>query len=148
MILPEIKVKVSFDKKVKKSELVAVKSSIDAVPFIRELFDADTFDWTESVVMLLLNRANKIIGYYKINGGGTTSCIIDTKVVMTVALNGCAHAIIFAHNHPSGNTQPSDADRNITNKIVAAGKILDITVLDHIIVTDESYYSFADNGLI
>ena len=146
MNIPEIKISLSFDKKVKKSELRTITGVESCVDILREVFNKDTFDWTEEVVMLCLNRANKVVGFYKISSGGLSSSIVDPRVIFTIALNCAANSIILSHNHPSGNTTPSAQDREITKKIKEAGKMLDISLLDHIILTDDNYYSFMEDG--
>jgi len=98
--------------------------------------------------MLCLNRSNKVLGYFKISSGGVTGTICDPKIVFSVALNVMASGIIIMHNHPSGNLRPSPADIMLTKKLKEAGTLLDIHVLDHLIVTDESYYSFMDEGTL
>lgn len=145
MKIPEIKISFKIDS-VKKSELTKVVSSNDGYEVLKQIFDADTINWVEEAIILCLNRANKVVGFYKLASGGTSSVIMDTKVIYTVALNSGASAIIVAHNHPSGQLFPSDADRRVTKKLIDAGVIMDIPLLDHIIVTDEGYYSFADKG--
>jgi DNA repair protein RadC len=146
MNIPEIKISLSFDKKVKKSELRTITGAESCVDVLREVFNKDTFDWTEEVVMLCLNRANKVVGFYKVSSGGLSSCILDPRVIFTIALNCGATSIILSHNHPSGNTTPSVQDKDITKKIKEAGKLLDIGLLDHIILTDDNYYSFMEEG--
>jgi DNA repair protein RadC len=148
MNIPEIKISLSFDKKVKKSELRTITGAESCVDVLREVFNKDTFDWTEEVVMLCLNRANKVVGFYKVSSGGLSSCILDPRVIFTIALNCGATSIILSHNHPSGNTTPSVQDKDITKKIKEAGKLLDIGLLDHIILTDDSYYSFMEEGIL
>jgi DNA repair protein RadC len=146
MIIPEITIKVNFDKKVKKTELVQITSSDSVVKVLRKVFNADTFDWTEEFILLCLNRQNTVVGFYKVSSGGISGTIADPRVIFTTALNCLATSIIIAHNHPSGNLQPSQADKEITTKIKEAGKMLDIRLLDHIILTDTGYYSFMDEG--
>lgn len=146
--IPEIKMTLSFDKKIKRSELVYLTNSEQTANILRDIFNKDTFNWTEEVAMLCMNRANAVVGFYKVSSGGMTAAVIDSRVVFTVALNCGATNIILAHNHPSGNKQPSSADREITKRIKEAGALLDIKVLDHIILTDDSYYSFNDEGEI
>jgi len=146
MNIPEIKISLSFDKKVKKSELRTITGVENCVEILREVFNKDTFDWTEEVVMLCLNRANKVVGFYKVSSGGLSSTILDPRVIFTVALNCGANSIILSHNHPSGNTTPSVQDKEVTKKIKEAGKLLDISLLDHVILTDENYYSFMEDG--
>ena len=113
---------------------------------LRGLFDSDTFMWKEEVVMLCLNRANKVLGYYKVSTGGASSTIIDPRVVYTTALKCSACNIILAHNHPSGNTSPSEDDIRMTKKLFMAGELLDIVLLDHIILTDKSHFSMKEEG--
>jgi DNA repair protein RadC len=110
------------------------------------MFNKDTFDWTEEMILLCLNRANKPIGYYKVSTGGVAGTICDAKVIYTIALNATATSIILSHNHPSGNLTPSEADKKVTKQIKAAGELLEIKLLDHLILTDEGFYSFADEG--
>lgn len=145
MKIPEIKISFKIDK-VKKSEMIQIASSKDGYDVLRQIFDADTIDWLEESIVLCLNRANKVVGFYKLSAGGMNGVIMDTKVVFTVALNCGASSIVVAHNHPSGKLYPSEADIRITQNLKNAGEIMDIPLLDHIIVTDEGYYSFADAG--
>ena len=143
--IPNIKVKVTWDKKVKISEVVQITSSQSAVDILRTIFSKDTFGWTEEMILLCMNRANKPIAYYKISSGGISGTICDPKVVFTLALGTTSSGIIIAHNHPSGNLNPSSADNDITQKIKKGGQLLDIKLLDHIILTEDGYYSYADN---
>jgi DNA repair protein RadC len=89
-----------------------------------------------------------VIGYYKLASGGTTSCVVDAKMIYTIALNSTASSIILAHNHPSGSLKPSEPDKALTNKLIEAGKLLDIALLDHLIITNDSHFSMADEGVI
>ncbi|OFY20135.1 MAG: hypothetical protein A2W98_12375 [Bacteroidetes bacterium GWF2_33_38] len=102
----------------------------------------------EEFWILLLNRSNKIIEKIKISQGGISGTVIDTRVIMKYAIEGSASSLILCHNHPSGNISPSENDKQVTDKIKKAADIFDIKILDHIIVTDSNYYSFADEGLI
>jgi DNA repair protein RadC len=102
----------------------------------------------EEFWITLLNRSNKIIERIKISQGGISGTITDVRIILKIALEKLASAIILCHNHPSGNPKPSEADISITQKIKESGKLMDINLLDHIIVTDGNYYSFADEGLI
>jgi len=96
----------------------------------------------------LLNRANHVTDIFKISQGGTAGTVMDVKIIMKRALEKLAHGILISHNHPSGNNKPSDADRQITHKLRDAAKLFDITLLDHIIVANKQYYSFADEGML
>jgi len=107
----------------------------------------------EEFKILLLNRANRVIGCYEVSSGGTCGTVADPKVIFAVALKCCATSIILAHNHPSGNLKPSQADILLSQKLKAGGRLLEIEVLDHIILSpeinsDKPYYSFADEGLM
>lgn len=102
----------------------------------------------EEFWIILMNRSNKIIDRLKISQGGISGTVTDVRLILRTALEKLASSIILCHNHPSGNQQPSDADIVITQKVKESGKLMDIALLDHIIVTDGSYYSFADEGFI
>jgi DNA repair protein RadC len=140
--LPELKIKV----KATKGDEFYIKNSEDMVNVLRSIFNADTLLWTEEFILVCLNRANKVIGYYKVGAGGFSGVVCDVRVIMTMALQSSASSLIVAHNHPSGNLKPSDNDKSMTDKINGACKMLDINLLDHIILTEDSYYSFAEEG--
>jgi len=143
--LPELTIK--FKKGEHKS--VKIKSSQDAADVFKNYFDADTIDYEESVVAIYLNNAGNTVGWFKVSSGGINSCLVDVRKIMVVALQIGASSLILSHNHPSGQLIPSNADKAITKKIKEAGKFLDVTLLDHIIITSENgYFSFADKGLI
>ena len=100
----------------------------------------------EEFWILLLNRANRIIEKKKISQGGVSGTVIDVKVILKHAIENLSSSLILCHNHPSGNKTPSNADNTITRKLVEAGDIMDIKILDHIIIADTAYYSYADEG--
>jgi DNA repair protein RadC len=102
----------------------------------------------EEFWILFLNRANMIISKQPVSSGGMAGTVVDPKIIFKAALDHKASSIILCHNHPSGNTQPSEADIKLTKNIISAGKVLEISVLDHIIVTQNSFYSFADEGMM
>jgi DNA repair protein RadC len=102
----------------------------------------------EEFFVILLNRANEIIRSKQISVGGLSGTVADGKVIFKSALDFGAHGIILVHNHPSGQLKPSDADRNLTKKMVEFGNYIDLPVLDHLIFADNGYFSFADSGLI
>lgn len=102
----------------------------------------------EEFWILLLNRANRVISRYKVSQGGVSGTVIDVRLIMKTGIEKLASAIVLCHNHPSGNLQPSEADEQITQKLKEAGKLMDIPILDHIIVTDNAYFSFADEGIL
>lgn len=102
----------------------------------------------EEFWVLYLNRGNRILGKERISSGGLSSTTVETKFIIKNALNRLATSIILVHNHPSGNLKPSQSDIDLTNKIKQAGKLLDIITFDHVIVSHEGYFSFADEGMI
>ncbi len=102
----------------------------------------------EEVWVLLLNRANKVLKKIQVSKGGVTGTVVDVRMIMKEAIDSLASAMILCHNHPSGNSNPSGDDDNITRKLKEAGKIMEIQLLDHIIVCDHSYYSYLDRGRI
>ena len=102
----------------------------------------------EEFWLLMLNRANRVLGKFKVSQGGLSGTVIDTRIILKKALDNLASSIIVCHNHPSGNKQPSDADVKITEKLKKASEMLEIKMLDHVIIADKSYFSFADEGLV
>lgn len=102
----------------------------------------------EEFWVILLNRANRVLSKHLISKGGQSGTIADPKIIFNIALLNRAAAMMLAHNHPSGNPKPSDADKELTQKLVAGAKLLDMQVLDHLILTDKSYFSFADEGIL
>ena len=102
----------------------------------------------EEFWVMLLNRSNKIINKNKISQGGVAGTVIDVKIILKKAIEKLASSVILCHNHPSGNIEPSDADIGITRKLKEAAEIMDIKLLDHIIVADNSYFSFLDEGIL
>lgn len=125
-----------------------ISGSKDIYQFLLDhVFDPDTIGYRESFKVLLLNNANKIIGYTTIADGGLTATVVDLRVLMQTALVTNSTAIICTHNHPNGRKLPSLQDDTLTKRIQEACKVLDIRLLDHIIVTPEDgYYSYCDEG--
>ena len=122
-----------------------VTTSENASNVIRQFY-FDDINIYESFFILLLNRANNTTGFAKISQGGTAGTVVDIKIIAKYAVDSLSPNVIICHNHPSGNKQPSDADLNITRKIKDALLLLDIKLIDHIIITENDFYSFADNG--
>lgn len=122
-----------------------ISSSIDAYNYLKpNLLDLDH----EQFWVLFLNRANKILKPEMISAGGVSGTVVDAKLIFKKALEVLASSIVLAHNHPSGNRQPSEQDIKLTKKLKSAGLTLDIPVLDHIIFTDEGYFSFSDESML
>jgi DNA repair protein RadC len=146
MGLPEFKISLRY--KGRKSEIESVKSPSDAARVCRLCFDESKIDWVEEMIIIALNQSYKVLGFYKISSGGITGTVADPRVIFQFALLSNATSLLIAHNHPSGNLQPSNADDRLTEKIVEGAKCFDITIVDHIILTDESFYSYKDNNKI
>jgi len=126
---------------------VQVTSSEKSADFIRQFYQDDIAIY-ESFFLLLLNRQCQTIGYAKISQGGITGTVVDVRIIAKYAVDSLATSIILAHNHPSGNLQPSEQDILLTNKVKDAMKLFDINVLDHVILTEDDFYSFADKGIL
>lgn len=128
------------------SELPKVVTSGDVYGVLKDVFPS--LDYREYFYILCLNRNNKVLGFCQISAGGLNGTVADVRMIMQTALKSNSTSVILSHCHPSGNLVPSEADKDLTKKIREAGKVLDIAVLDHLIITSESYFSFADEGLI
>ncbi len=139
-------ISIKYEPNFKMSELPKVSSSKDAYVILSGNWEEMVY--RESFKIILLNRGNKALGISTISKGGISGTVADPKIIFQIAIKANASSIILAHNHPSGNMKYSTQDLALTKKITAAGKTLDVAVLDHIILTDSGYYSFADNGLI
>jgi DNA repair protein RadC len=137
--LPEFTI--SLKQKHSPEKLFQISTPRDAAYAARFCFQADDIDWKESFIVIALNRANNVMGFYKVSTGGVTSTVADPRVILQFALLSNACNLILAHNHPSRNSKPSYADEILTDKIKTAASYLDITVLDHIIVTANECYS-------
>jgi DNA repair protein RadC len=123
--------------------LPKVTSSRDAFEIFHSLIGDLPY---EEFWMLILSKANKVLKKVRISEGGVSGTVVDPKKIYKIALDNHSSSLILGHNHPSGNIQPSEADQKITKKIKECGILLDIAVLDHIIVGNEQYYSFSDEG--
>lgn len=133
---------------VKASEMPKVISANEAAKLFMENWDADKLEFVEQFKVMFLNRGNSVLGISTISTGGTTATLVDAKLVFAAALKVNASCIILAHNHPSGNPKPSNADIKLTKKLKKAGEILNIPVMDHIIVTAEGFFSFQNEGVL
>lgn len=134
--------------KVKAADRPQIKSSNDAFKVLTTHW-SDLIEFQEEFNILLLNRANKVLGIYNVSKGSNCGTVVDAKLVFTAALKANASSIILAHNHPSGNLQPSQQDIDLTYKLKKCGEVLDITIFDHLILTPEDgYYSFADESMM
>lgn len=138
---------VVYSNSVSPSERQKIVNSKSAFEIFENIWN-DQINIYESVYLLLLNRANKVLGYRCISTGGVSGTVVDPKAIYQAALLTNASSVILAHNHPSGNLNPSDADVKLTEKLKAAGYFLDIAFIDHLILADGQYHSFADEGKI
>ncbi|MFK7980143.1 MAG: RadC family protein [Saprospiraceae bacterium] len=140
-------IELTYKSKVKASDRPQIVSSKNA-------FDILLFNWSDQIEVveefniLLLNQANRVIGFFNVSKGGKASTVVDAKVVFAAALKGNAVSLICAHNHPSYNLTPSLQDIALTKKLVEGAKLLDLRIFDHLIITPVDYYSFADEGKI
>jgi DNA repair protein RadC len=122
-----------------------IENSQDAYEYIRQFYFDDINIW-ESFFLLLLNSRKNTIGYAKISQGGATSTIVDLRFIAKYVADTSATSIIIAHNHPSGDRKPSVNDIKVTEKVKGMMVYFDCVLLDHIILTEDSFYSFADMG--
>ena len=141
-------VKLSYKTTVKASERPQVNTSLDVHRVLKSNWNYEIIEFIEEFKILLLNRANRVIGIVPISVGGTSGTIADPKVIFVSALKMNAASIILAHNHPSGNLKPSHSDIELTRKLKNAGQFLDLPVIEHIILSKDAYFSFADEGLM
>jgi DNA repair protein RadC len=141
-------VELVYKSKVKASERPVITSSSDAVKVLRILWEEGKMDLVEQFKVLFLNRANKVIAVYNVSTGGVTGTVADPRLIFAAALKINACSMILSHNHPSGSLKPSRADEEMTQKIKHGAVYFDIKVLDHVILSSESYFSFADEGLL
>ncbi|HQW94272.1 MAG TPA: JAB domain-containing protein [Saprospiraceae bacterium] len=125
-----------------------VTTSSAAYDILLQCWDMNKIELLEQFAILLLDRSKNCLGVSYVSTGSVSACIVDPKVIFATALNARASSLILAHNHPSGNLTPSKADEFLTNKLLQGGYILDISVVDHLIVTPRSYYSFSDDGAL
>ena len=128
---------------------VKITSASEAVAFSREHFySQDVIEYVEKFFVIFIDRSNQIYAWKCMSEGGLSGTVADPRTIFQAALLCHATSVLFLHNHPSSNVQPSISDINLTKKLCEAGKVLEITVLDHIIVTVEGFYSFAEEGMM
>ena len=144
MKISEIRVSYSNSNKKKPK----VNNSKESYQIILNCWDKNTIELQEEFKILLLNRANQVLGIYSMSKGGVSGTIVDIKLVFSVALKCNSSSMVLVHNHPSGNLKPSESDLLLTKKIIKASKVLDLQIIDHLIISKDNYYSFADDGLM
>jgi DNA repair protein RadC len=138
----------SYNSKVKASQRPKVCTSRQVYEVLLSSWDEGSISFVEHFKVLLLNRANRVLGLTLISSGGTAGTVVDLKVVFAAAIKANASSIILSHNHPSGNLMPSEQDKRLTQRMVEAGRLLDIPVIEQMILTEEGYFSFADEGIL
>ncbi len=121
-------------------------SSQSANECIRKIFPIEQICYREHMYTLYLDNSNCIIGYHLLSVGGITGTLVDIRILMQGALLTNAVGLLLFHNHPSNKLKPSTTDKSLTDKIIRSAEVLDLKVLDHLIITEDDYYSFADNG--
>ena len=131
-------------------KLPVITTSVQAYEFMYSFFPPGTIALQEHFFVAYLNRANKVIGVYHTSVGGISSTVSDPRLILGTALKLAASNLLLAHNHPSANMRPSVADKELTRRLVEGARLLDLSVLDHLIVgpTRGDYYSFADDGVL
>lgn len=132
----------------KKAGAKVIYDSISADIACRQAYSQSKANWDlrEYVFVIMLNQANRVIGYFKLSEGGVTGTVADVRLAFATALKSVSTGIILAHNHPSHTKKPSLSDDKLTKKFKDAGILLDIKLLDHIILCGKEYYSYADEG--
>ncbi|MEZ0611369.1 JAB domain-containing protein [Fibrella sp. WM1] len=141
-------VEISYRNAIPYQDRLQITSSSTAYEILRAMWDDNRLELVKQFKILLLDQRNTCLGVSTISTGGRAACVVDPKIIFATALKAGASALILAHNHPSGNLTPSQQDRDLTRELKEGGRLLDITVLDHLIVTPRSYRSFADEGLM
>ncbi|MCA5006135.1 JAB domain-containing protein [Sphingobacterium bovistauri] len=129
-------------------QYMKLNSSLKVSNLLREIWETDQLDVRESFYFLCFSSGLDLIGYQKISEGGLDTVFVDFRLLFSIALLSRATSIVVAHNHPSGTLKPSEADKVLTKRIVQAGELLSLNLNDHIILTQSSYYSFRDEGLL
>ena len=138
----------SIKAKPTQSETKEIKDSAAAVMEFRQIYDPDTLGLFESAYVLYLNSSNRLKGFMKLSDGGMTHVVVDPRIMIMGALGSLSTAVILCHNHPSVNPKPSQDDRLLTKKLIAACKLMDISFVDHIVLAGNRYYSFREHGEI
>lgn len=141
-------VELVYRNKIKPTDRIKITSSQNAFDVFLSAWDQNKIELVEQFYILLLDRGNLCLGISNTATGGISACVVDPKIVFATALKAKASAMIMAHNHPSGNLKPSNADIELTAKLKEAGKFLELNILDHLVITPTAYYSFADDGLM
>lgn len=147
-LLEVSEIQLSYRSTVKPSQRPKITGSKDAYEVLKKSWDDSKLELVEQFKAMFTNRANKVLGIYEVSTGGIAGTVADPRLIFVAALKVGASGVILSHNHPSGNLKPSQADIDLTRKIKEAGRFLEIQLMDHVILTSEGYFSFADEGLV
>lgn len=145
-LLTVAEISLSYRPTVRPSDRPKIKSPKDAYGLFLQHWNHDKIYLSEQFYMLLLNVRGNVLGIIELSSGGISGTVVDLKLIFATALKACAHSIIIAHNHPSGDLHPSQQDENITKRIAEAGKLLGIELADHLIISPEKFLSMADEN--
>lgn len=127
--------------------IAKIKNSQDSYNYAKQLY-SDDINIYESGYIILLNQASNVMGYAKISQGGLSNTVIDIRLIARYAIDVLAASVILVHNHPSGSVLPSSCDNELTRRVAQGLKLLNIKLLDHLIISEDKYYSFSDEGAI
>lgn len=141
-------VQVSYNPKFKAQDRPKISSSKNSYEIFIQGWEQGKIELLEQFKVMLLNRNNRVLGIANVSQGGVSGTFVDPKIIFGIALKGNASSIVLCHNHPSGNLRPSPEDIRITKKLTQCGLFLDLPIFDHLIITNQRYFSFADEGLI
>lgn len=141
-------VKAVYKSRTQVKERARIAEPGDVVRYLRAIWNSDTIELLEEVLVICLNGNHQATGWFKVASGGYSAAAVDPRVVFTLALQTAANAIILAHNHPSGSLEPSTADKALTKRLMEIGDILSLPLLDHLILTREGHVSFKETGLM
>lgn len=137
-------IKVSYTNK--NQEKIKIENSNQLYELAISIWNNKNIELQEEVKVLFLNRNNIVLGYYSLAKEGISACLVDIRIILSVALKANASAIVVIHNHPSSNPNPSKSDWDLTERIQQACMLLDLVFVDHLVITKETYFSFADKG--
>ncbi|HLY69981.1 MAG TPA: JAB domain-containing protein [Puia sp.] len=142
------KIEIRYNPKIPALQKPRIANSNDAYRQFMQLLDIERLNIQEEVAALFLNRGNRVIGGYKLGIGGITGAVVDIRIILGIALKCLATGLMLCHTHPSGELKPSAADKEVTERLKQAAKLMDISQLDHLVVTAEGYFSFEDEGIL
>lgn len=141
-------ISISYKPSSQSRKMNPIQSSIDAYRILKELYNPDLICAREEFIVVYFNNSGRVLGHFKAFTGGIASVTCDMKIILGVGMKSLASSIILSHNHPSGNLKPSKSDLGLTKKILRACQVLEIQLFDHILISEEGYFSFADEGLL